>query len=116
MYVVIILIGFIGLGIVDMMLRKKYQIERNEKFMDQYISKKHFIVELWLVVMFLVFATLKGLAGIPLYVVLFLFFSVVFSIRTLLDYMYRKQSKRHITSFMYTCVGLIVAVLILLFG
>lgn len=116
MFITIILICFILLGILDVVLRKRLNIERNERFMDQYIGRKHLIFELWLVVMFLVFATVKGLTGIPLYVILFLFFAMVFSIRALLEYVFKKQSKRHIISIMYTVVGLIAAILILLFG
>lgn len=116
MFILIILVGFIALGIADMWLRKKYEIERNEKFMDQYINRTHFIVELWLVVMFLVFATLRGLQGIQLYFVLFMFFALIFAIRALLEYVFKKSSKRYIISLMYTFVGLIVAILILLFG
>ena len=94
----IILIGFIILGIADLTLRKKHQIPKNEKFMDQYISRTHFLVELWLCAMFLVIATLRSLYGIQLYVVLFIFFALVFAIRAFLDYAFRKETKRHYIS------------------
>ena len=116
MIITIVFVSFILLGILDVILRKRFNIERNERFMDQYVGRKHFIFELWLIVMFLVFATLKGLEGVPRYVILFLFFAMVFAIRTLLEYVFKKQSKRHIVSLMYTGMGLIAAIFILFFG
>lgn len=116
MIIWIIFIGFIILGIADLTLRKKYSIQKNEKFMDQYISRTHFIVELWLCGMFLLIATLRGLYGIQLYVVLFIFFALVFAIRTFLDYAFRKETKRHYISMTYTFVGLLCAVFILFLG
>lgn len=116
MLIWIILVGFIALGILDMWLRKKFAIERNDKFMDQYINRTHFIVELWLIVMFLIFATLRGLQGIQLYFVLFIFFALIFSIRAMLEFVLKKASKRYIISLLYTFVGLTVAVFILFLG
>lgn len=116
MFLVIILVGFIVLGIADLILRKKYGIEKNEKFMDQYISRSHFIVEIWMYVMFLFLVSIKDLVGIHLYFLLFIFFALVFSIRTMLDYVFRRETKRHIISLAYTVVGLVAAILILLFG
>jgi hypothetical protein len=112
----IIFVGFIILGIADLTLRKKYQIPKNEKFMDQYISRAHFLVELWLCAMFLFIVTVRSLYGIQLYVVLFVFFALVFAIRSLLDYAFRKETKRHYISLTYTIVGLLCAAFILFFG
>lgn len=116
MFIWIIFVGFIIIGIADLSLRKKHQIPKNEKFMDQYINRTHFLVELWLCAMFLFLATLRSLSGIQLYVVLFVFFALVFAIRTFLDYVFRKETKRHYISLAYTFVGLLCAVFILFFG
>lgn len=116
MLLVIILVGFIIIGIADLVLRKKYNIEKNEKFMDQYINRTHFIVEIWLYAMFLFLISLKGTVGIPLYFLLFIFFALVSSIRAMLDFVFRRETKRHIISLVYTAVGVIAAILILFFG
>lgn len=116
LFLVIILVGFIIIGIADLVLRKKFNIEKNDKFMDQYINRTHFIVEIWLYAMFLFLISLKGTVGIQLYFLLFIFFALVNSIRALLDYVFRRKTKRHIISLVYTAVGIIAAILILLFG
>ena len=116
MFLFIILVGFIILGIVDLKIRKKYNIQKNERFMDQYVNRSHLIVEIWLYVMFFFLITLKGIVGIQLYFLLFIFFALVFSIRTLLDYVFRRETKRHIIALVYTAVGFVTAFLILLFG
>ena len=113
---IIAIVGFIILGIADVRLRSKYNIERNERFLDQYVNIKHFIFELWLIVMALFVMMGRGIEGKQFYVVLFIFFALVFAIRALFDYMFRKASKRHIISLMYTFVFLFVALFILLFG
>ena len=116
LFLVIILIGFIILGIVDLKLRKKYGIEKNEKFMDQYINRTHFIVEIWMYAMFLFLISVKDIVGIPLYFLLFIFFALIFSIRAMLEYVFRRETKRYIISLAYTAVGFVSAFLILFFG
>ena len=116
MFLIIILVGFVVIGIADLVLRKKYNIEKNEKFMDQYINRTHFLVEIWMYGIFLLLISLKGTVGIPLYFLLFIFFSLVSSIRAMLDYVFRRETKRHIISLVYTAVGFIAAFLILFFG
>ena len=116
MFIWIIFLMFIVIGVADLSLRKKYKIPKNEKFMDQYINRSHFLVEIWLCAMFLLIATLRGLYGIQLYVVLFVFFALVFSVRAFLDYLFRKETKRHYISLAYTVVGLVCAILVLFFG
>lgn len=116
MLLIIIFIGFVLLGVLDLTLRKKFNIEKNEKFMDQYINRKHFIFEIWLCAMFLLLVSIKGIVGIPLYVLLFIFFSLVFAIRALLEYIFKKESKRHIISIAYTFVGVVTSIFIILFG
>ena len=116
MIIWIIFIGFIILGFADLTLRKKHHIPKNQKFMDQYISRTHLLVEIWLCAMFLLVVTLRNLSGIQLYVVLFIFFALVFAIRTFLDYIFRKDTKRHYISLTYTFVGLFCATFILFFG
>lgn len=39
MLIAIIIVGFLVVGIIDLQLRKKYNIEKNVKFMDR--SNKH---------------------------------------------------------------------------
>ena len=116
MFLVIIIVGFIILGIADLKLRKKYRIEKNEKFMDQYINRTHFIVELWMYAMFLLLISVKEIVGIPFYFLLFMFFALVFSIRAMLDFVFRRKTKRHIIALAYTAIGFVAAFLILLFG
>ena len=116
MFLVIILVGFVIIGIADLKLRKKYNIEKNEKFMDQYINRTHFIVEIWLYALLLFLITVKGLVGIPLYFMLFIFFAFICSIRAFLEFVFRRETKRHIISIAYTAIGFIAAFLILFFG
>lgn len=116
MLITIIFSSFAILGITDLLLRKKYNIERNEKFMDQYVNRTHIIIEIWFYVMFLLLVSFKGLVGIPLYVILFIFFALIFAIRAFLELIFKRQSKRYIISLMYTGIGLIGAISILLFG
>ena len=116
MFIWIILISFIIIGILDVSLRKRLNIPKNERFMDQYVGRKHFIIELWLCIMFLVLVTVRQLSGIQLYVVLFLFIALVFAIRSLAEYVFRKQEKRHYISLIYTFVSLICSIMILFFG
>ena len=116
MFLVIIIIGFIILGIADLKLRKKYGIEKNEKFMDQYLNRAHFLVEIWLYAMFFFLISVKGIVGIPFYFLLFIFFALIFSIRALLEYVFRRKTKRYIISLTYTAVGIVAAFLILFFG
>ena len=116
MFLFIILVGFIILGIADLKLRKKYGIKKNEKFMDQYINRAHLIVEIWMYAMFFILISVKNIVGIPFYFLLFIFFALVFAIRALLDYVFRREMKRYIISLMYTAVAFIAAFLILFFG
>ena len=116
MFLAIILVGFIILGIADLKIRKKYDIQKNEKFMDQYINRTHFIFEIWLYGMFFFLISLKDIVGIPLYFLLFIFFALIFSIRAMLDYVFRRETKRHIIALVYTAVGVVTAFLILFFG
>lgn len=116
LFLFIILVGFIVLGIADLKIRKKYNIQKNEKFIDQYVSRTHFIVEIWLYGMFLFLITLKDIVGIQLYFLLFIFFALIFSIRAMLDYVFRRETKRHIIALVYTAVGFVTAFLILFFG
>ncbi len=116
MFIAIILVGFVILGIADLKLRKKYGIEKNERFMDQYINRTHFIVEIWLYGMLLLLVTLKGVVGIPLYFMLLIFFALIYSIRAFLEFVFKRETKRHIVSLMYTATGIVAAFLILFFG
>ena len=53
MLIAIIIVGFIAVGMIDLQLRKKYNIEKNMKFMDQYVGVWHLILEVFLCLLFL---------------------------------------------------------------
>ena len=84
--------------------------------MDQYINRAHFIVEIWMYAMFLFLISVKEIVGIPLYFLLFIFFALIFSIRAMLEFLFRRETRRHIISLTYTAVGFVAAFLILFFG
>ena len=49
-----VLIGaFVAAAILDLYLRKKFNIEKNEKFSDQFLSKGHMMFEILLCIVFL---------------------------------------------------------------
>ncbi|MEO4052912.1 DUF4181 domain-containing protein [Solibacillus sp. CAU 1738] len=114
MIVSIIFASFIAAGIMDLTLRKKLNIEKNEKFMDQYISKKHFIFEIVLIVLFLTGISTNGYSGKYLYMLLFLFFSVLFVIRAAVEFIFLRDKRKHIISFAYTMICLLCALAIVL--
>ena len=116
MLLIIIFVGFFLLGIADLTLRKRYNIQKNEKFMDQYISRKHFIFEMFICVLFLFIVSVRGITGVPLYVILFIFIAMVFAIRAFLEYVFKRESKKYIISLTYTFIGLIGALFILFLG
>ena len=54
-------------------LRKKFNIEKNEKFSDQFLSKGHMIFEILLCIVFLTTISANAIIGKQLYILLFLF-------------------------------------------
>lgn len=114
MLVSIIIGGFIATGILDLVLRKKFKIKKNERFMDQFVNKKFFLFELFLYIMFLASVSMRGMEGKYLYIMLFLFFSVVFVLRAFAEYVFRKEERKYIISFAYLAVCLLCALFILL--
>lgn len=96
-----------------MWLRKKYSIDRNVKFMDQYVHKLHLVFEIMLGVMFVVYVTGSGFEGPELYTQLFIFLAVVFAIRTVLEYLFVRKSKKHIISITYTAICFICSIVFL---
>lgn len=115
MIVIVFIVGFIIAGIADLKLRKKYNISKNEKFMDQYINKKHFLFEIFLSMLFVANIAMRGYSGKYLYFMLFLFFAFIFSVRMILEYIFIKQERRFIVSLAYTIVCIACAATILLF-
>jgi len=99
--IVVVIIAIFGAGLLDLNLRKKYNIPKNEKFMDQYVGIWHFALEIFLCFMFLSFVTINVFEQKTLYSVLFAFIMVLFLVRGLLEFWFRKEKRRHIISFTY---------------
>lgn len=110
----IIIGSFIVAGIFDLTLRKKLNIEKNEKFMDQYLNKKHFFFEVLLGIVLLTIITANGYTGQSLYVLLFLMFSVLFVIRSAIEFVFLREKRKHIISLTYTTICLLCAFIIFL--
>lgn len=115
MFITILIGAVIAAGVFDLYLRKKYQIEKNEKFTDQFVNKKHMLFEIIACVLFLAFLSASGATGKQLYFLVFLFFAMLYAIRTLLERLFYKEKKKYIVSFVYVSVCLISALGILLF-
>ncbi len=114
MLALIIISSFIVAGILDLTLRKKLNIEKNEKFMDQYLNKKHFFFEVFLGIVLLTIITGNGYTGKNLYVLLFLLFSILFVTRSAIEFIFLRKKRKHIISFTYTIVCLLCALIIFL--
>lgn len=114
--IISVLIGaFIVAGVLDLMLRNSFKIERNQKFSDQFINRKHMIFEIVSYILLLIVVSSGVYVEKQLYVILFLFFAVVYVIRTLLEYVFLKEKKRYIITLMYVCISIICSICILLF-
>lgn len=100
----IIVIVFVVMGLLDLKLRKKFGIARNEKFMDQYVNFTHFTLEAFACVIFMTYITGTGLTGAVLYSQLFLFLAVFFGSRALMEYVYLRPKRKHLMSAGYTAV------------
>lgn len=115
MIITVFIVGFIMAGILDLTLRKKFKIEKNERFMDQYINKAHFVFEILLCAFFIVNVAVRGFPEKYLYFLLFLFFGLVFAVRLALEYIFKKAQRKYIISLAYMIVCLACALTILLF-
>ncbi|WP_107838377.1 DUF4181 domain-containing protein [Metasolibacillus meyeri] len=115
MIITVFIVGFVMAGILDLWLRKKFSIQKNEKFMDQYVNKLHFVFEILLCAFFIVNVAVRGFSGKYLYFVLFLFFGLVFAIRVVMEYVFKKEQRKFIISLAYMAVCLACAATILLF-
>ncbi|MER1985349.1 MAG: DUF4181 domain-containing protein [Solibacillus sp.] len=101
---VVIIVAFVVAGLIDLRLRKKFSIARNEKFMDQYVNFTHFTIEAFACVIFMTYITGTGLVGAPLYSQLFLFLALFFVSRALAEYVYFRPKRKHLMSAGYTVV------------
>ncbi|KGR81714.1 DUF4181 domain-containing protein [Lysinibacillus odysseyi] len=115
MFITILIGAVIAAGIFDLYLRKKYKIEKNEKFTDQFVNKKHMIFEIIACVFFLAFLSASGATGKQLYFLVFLFFAMLYAIRTLLERLLYKEKKKYIVSLVYVMICLVCSFGILLF-
>ena len=111
----IIIGGFIAAGVFDMMLRKKFTIEKNEKFMDQYLNKGHLVLEVLACAVFMSAISINGYSGVTLYVLLFLFFAVIFVFRGAVEFIFMRPKRKHLISFTYMIICLLCSVCIFLF-
>lgn len=101
MSIVIIIIGIIAVGLIDLKLRKKFSIAKNEKFLDQYAGIWHFVIEAILCVLFLMFITANIFEQQVIFVLLFSFIMILFALRGLLEFLTNRNKRRHILSFTY---------------
>ncbi|ATP39717.1 hypothetical protein CSE16_06430 [Solibacillus sp. R5-41] len=101
MLIAILVIGFIAVGVIDLKLRKKFNIPKNEKFLDQYVGIWHFTLEAFLCVLFMMFMTVNLFEQKAIYVLLFAFIMFLFTLRGLLEYVFKRKNRRHILSFTY---------------
>lgn len=101
MLIAILVIGFIAAGLIDLKLRKKFNITKNEKFLDQYVGVWHFVLEAFLCVLFMTFMTVNLFEQKAVYALLFAFIMLLFTIRGLLEFLVKRNNRRHILSFTY---------------
>ncbi|WP_431029953.1 DUF4181 domain-containing protein [Lysinibacillus sp. LZ02] len=106
--------AFIAAGILDLLLRKKFSIETNKKFSDQFLNKGHMVFEILIGVAFLMFISTSGVVGKQLYILLFLFFAMLYAVRALLERLLQREKKKYIISLMYVTICLVCSVGILL--
>ena len=115
MLIVIVIVAFIGAGMLDLKLRKKFNIEKNEKFMDQYVGIWHLFLEVFLCFSFLSFVTVNLFDQTTIYALLFAFIMLLFMIRGLFEFLFRREKRRHILSFTYVALCAVCSVAIALF-
>ncbi|MGN7476434.1 DUF4181 domain-containing protein [Solibacillus silvestris] len=115
MVIFIVIIAFFAAGMLDLKLRKKFNIEKNEKFMDQYVGIWHFASELILCFLFLSFITVNLFDQTTIYALLFAFIMILFMLRGLFEFWFRREKRKHILSFTYVTLCAICSVGIALF-
>ncbi|WP_083998394.1 DUF4181 domain-containing protein [Caryophanon tenue] len=112
----IILVGaFLAAVILEVMIRKRITVAKNERYQDQYINKKHMFAEILLLVMYLTILSSATFNEKTLYAFLFLFLAIMFIIRAFLDFVYRNAHNRHYISAMYVVICLVGAAFALVF-
>lgn len=103
----VILVAFILTGLMDLQLRKKFNIARNETFMDQYVNRTHFFLEALACVLFMTYISGNGLMGLALYAQLFLFLAFFFGSRALAEVVFLREKRKHLMSMGYAAVCLV---------
>lgn len=111
----VIIVAFVVTGLIDLKLRKKFNIARNEKFMDQYVNFTHFTLEAFGCVIFMTYITGTGLTGPTLYSQLFLFLAFFFATRALAEYVYFRPQRKHVMSGGYTVVCAVCSIVFFVF-
>ena len=115
MLIIIVIVAFLGAGMLDLKLRKKYDIEKNQKFMDQYVGIWHLFLEVFLCFSFLSFVTVNLFDQTTIYALLLEFIMLLFMIRGLFEFLFRREKRRHIISFTYVALCAVCSVAIALF-
>jgi len=111
----IVIVALFAAGMLDLKLRKKFNIEKNQKFMDQYVGIWHLFLEVFLCFMFLSFVTVNVFDQKTVYALLMAFIMVLFMIRGFLEFLFRREMRRHIISFTYVTLCAVCSVAIALF-
>lgn len=115
MLIFIVISALIVVGIVDLKLRKKFNIEKNEKFMDQYVGVWHLILEIFLCFSFLAFTTMYRFDQATLYALLLAFIMIIFMFRGFFEFLFKREMRRHYLSFTYVGFCALCSVAIALF-
>ena len=111
-----VLVGaFATAVILDLVLRKKFNIEKNEKFSDQFLSKGHMLFEILLSILFLTTISANAITGKQLYILLFLFFAILYAIRALLERLLQREKRKYIISLAYVTICIIVVIGVVIF-
>ncbi|MEG0471713.1 MAG: DUF4181 domain-containing protein [Solibacillus sp.] len=101
MLIVMIIFGLISVGVIDLKLRTKFNVPKNEKFLDQYVTIWHFFLEAFMCVLFMMYVTANIVEQKAIYTLLLAFIMFLFIVRGSLEYLFRKNYRRHIISFTY---------------
>lgn len=83
--------------------------------MDQYVGIWHLFLEVFLCFMFLSFVTVNVFDQKTVYALLMAFIMVLFMIRGFLEFLFRREMRRHIISFTYVTLCAVCSVAIALF-
>ena len=111
-----VLIGtFVAATILDLFLRKKLNIEKNEKFSDQFLNKGHMMFEILLCIVFLTTIAGNAITGKQLYILLFLFFAALYAIRALFERLLQREKRKYIISLTYVTICIIAVIGIVIF-